>query len=126
MQVPTFIVKRTLCDFLFEADRRMYAAFLRDQKALLHPPENDKASPGDGNVDGLARDRAGLSHGGGSRRRSGGGGSGGGGAEGGSAVVVGTSVVDEKATPVRQRGSSWEVIQEWVPLFTQMEQAAEL
>lgn len=107
----------------------MYAAFLKDQKALLPPPENDRASPGDGNVDGLAGDRAGPGHGGGDSSRSGGGAGGGGGVGGadrGRAVVIGTSVAGEKATPVRQQGSSWEVIQEWIPLFTQMEQAAEL
>ena len=123
MQVPTFIVKKTLCNFLFKADRRMYAAFLKDQKALLLPPEKDKTSPADQNVDGLAGARTGLGRG--DSNSSGGGGEGGG-ADRGAAAVVRTSVVSEKARPSRQQGSSWEVIQEWIPLFTRMEEAADL
>lgn len=102
----------------------MYAAFLRDQKALLPPPEQGETSPGGDNVGRLAGDRARLGDGGSSSRSGGGGG--GSGAGRGAAVVVGTPVVGAKAPPARQQGSSWEVIQEWIPFFARMEEAAGL
>ena len=100
----------------------MYAAFLKDQKELLFPPEPDKTSPSDApqsgqNVHGQAvGGRAGLGHGGGS-------GSGRGGEGGGRG---GGSKASGKEPPGRQQSNSWNVIQDWIPLFTRMEEAAEL